>query len=126
MGWLLGFGIPIGYILTGFLLSRSVYRSRHKRGYNTYHDEFDTSAVCGIMVLTWPILAPFYFGTVVVLGIFESKSLGTLGSKFYKHNLPETNEEKRLRKLRAVKDQQRQIRELEKELGIGKDEEIDV
>lgn len=119
MGWLLGFGIPIGYAVMGFLLSRSVYRSRHKRGHNSWSDSVDTEMVCLFMALTWPIFAPFYFTTVVVLGLFRTRSLTELGSKFYNHRLPMTNEEKRLKELEAKRETQRKIKALEKELGIG-------
>lgn len=118
MGWLLGFGIPLGYIVTGFLLSRAVYRSRHKRGHNSYSDEIDTSMTCGIMVLTWPLFAPIYFTTVTVMGLFKTRSLSELGQKFYNHRLPLTHEEKRVRELRAQKDRKQEITRLEKELGI--------
>jgi|ERR1044072_3496471 hypothetical protein len=119
MGWVLGFGIPIAYLMTGFLLSRAVYRSRHKRGYNKWNDEVDTGMTCGIMVVTWPIFAPLYFATVVILGIFKTESIGSLGEKFYKHRLPLTNEQKRVQELRAQKARKDEITRLEKELGIG-------
>lgn len=118
MGWLLGFGIPIGYILTGFLLSRAVFRSRHKRGHTGWSNDVDTQMTCAIMVITWPILAPIYFPLVVIMGLFKTRSLAELGSKFYNHRLPLTNEEKRVRELRAQKERQTEIKRLEKELGI--------
>lgn len=118
MGWLLGFGIPIGYIVMGFLLSRAVYRSRHKRGYNEWNHDVDTQMTCAIMVVTWPIFAPIYFTVVVIMGLFKTRSLAELGGKFYNHHLPLTNEEKRVRELRAQKERQQEITRLEKELGI--------
>ena len=121
MAWLLGFGIPIGYFVTGFLMSRALYRSRHKRGYNRWHHDFDTQMAAGLMVLTWPIFAPLYFTTVIVLSIFKTESIATLGEKFYNHRLPMTNEEKRLKELEAQKETQRKIKALEKELGISGD-----
>lgn len=122
MGWLLGFGIPIGYIVTGFLLSRAVFRSRHKRGHNSYTDQEDTAIVCGLMVVCWPILAPIYFTTVTVMRLFKTRTLPELFSKFYEHHLPVTHETKRLDALRAKHAQKQEISRLEKELGIADDE----
>lgn len=121
MGWLLGFGIPIGYFVTGFLMSRALYRSRHKRGYNRWYHDVDTQMAAGLMVFTWPIFAPLYFATVIVLSVFKTESIATLGEKFYNHRLPMTNEEKRLKELEAQKETQRKIKALEKELGIGRE-----
>ncbi len=118
MGWLLGFGIPIGYIVTGFFLSRAVFRSRHKRGHNGYNDDVDTQMACILMVASWPILAPIYFTTITVMRVFKTRTLPELFSKFYEHNLPATNETKRLNSLRAQKERQMEIARLEKELGI--------
>lgn len=125
MGWLLGFGIPIAYVVIGAFVSRAAWRSRHKRGLTGwYGDDDDSQILSFLMFLIWPVLAPVYFTTITVQRLFHTQSLPELVEKFYKHNLPETNETKRLRKLTEEKERRDKIKALEKELGIGS--EIDL
>lgn len=128
MGWVLGFGIPIAYIVIGALLSRASWRSRHKRGLNVgpygYYSDMDSQFLAFFMLLWWPILAPAYFTTVAIQQAFHARSLSDLLEKFYNHNLPETNETKRLRKLTETKARQDKIKALEKELGIGSETDL--
>lgn len=128
MGWVLGFGIPIAYCVVGALFSRASWRSRHKRGLNVgsygYYSDTDSQFLAFFMFLWWPILAPAYFTTITIQRAFHAHSLSELVEKFYNHNLPETNETKRLRKLTEAKARQDKIKSLEKELGIGSENDL--
>lgn len=108
MGWILGFGIPIGYLVMGLLTSRAAYRSRHKRDLNGYIDIDETVMLCVMMVVFWPALAPIYF-TIVTLGSHD------LVKRFYNHNLPETRREKENRLEREAREARRKIAQQEKE-----------
>ena len=121
MGWILGFGIPLAYVMLGLFISRATYRSRIKRDLNGYIDSDDTFFLCVLMFVSWPLLAPFYFPIV-----WWGASGKNLVESFYKHNLPESNRNKRLRLEREASEAKREstkkqnrIDELEKELGIG-------
>lgn len=114
MGWVYGFGIPIAYVILGFLISRATYRSRHKRGLTNYADIDDTVFLSVIMAIIWPFLAPIYF-PIVWWGVSISDAV----ERFYKHNLPETRDEKERRLEREAREAKNRVDQLERELGIG-------
>lgn len=121
MGWILGFGIPIAYVVLGLFISRATYRSRIKRDLNGYADEEDTLYLTVLMFLGWPLLALFYFPIVW----WNASGINVIEA-FYNHNLPETNREKQMRLERETREakaesiaKQSRIEELERELGIG-------
>ena len=114
MSWLLGFGIPLTYIITGFYLSRAVYRSRHKRGHTSSYDLVDTQCTCATMVVFWPVFAPVYFLTVAC----QTADKGNPFYRFYNHNLPETDSEKKRRLENEAYERKMYIEKLEIELGM--------
>lgn len=114
MGWILGFGIPISYIVAGFYTSRAAYRSRHKRGLNSYGDDEDTMFLCILMTIIWPVLAPPYFFVV-----HWGKAIKHKVISFYKHNLPETNKEKERRLEHEAREAKAYIDRLEREMEVG-------
>jgi hypothetical protein len=122
VGWILGFGIPIAYVLTGLLSSRAVYRSRHKRGLNSnYSDKDDTTFLSVMVAIAWPVFLP-----ICLVVRWYGQWGESLIKRFYNHNLPETDAE-RGRRLSKEADVARRkelafktrIRDLERELGIG-------
>ena len=116
MSYLLGFGIPIGYIVMGFYWSRAMYRSRYKRlRYSYKWNSIDNTFGCGFMVILWPVMGPIYFLTVAC----QNATKGNLFVRFYNHKLPETAREKRNREYEEKQAMQTRIRDLERELGIG-------
>lgn len=113
MGYLLGFGIPIAYLVTGLFMSRALWRSRHKRGLNGTYDTVDSEMMAGLMVFLWPLFAPVYFPLVATKGDYTTGL-----HRFYNTNLPETNEEKELRRKQEAWDYRKRIRDLELECGL--------
>lgn len=114
MGWLLGFGIPIAYVIIGAFLSRAQFRSRHKRGLrDSYYDREDTNFAAGIMFFCWPAIAPVYFPWVWIEAHKDGPS--NMIEAFYKRNLPETNHQKQMRLQREAFEARRQAQEAEQE-----------
>lgn len=118
MGWILGFGIPIGYLVTGLYMSRMAWRSRYKRELRGYMHEDDTTMLCVFMVMFWPLVFPIYFGTVTAQKIFKANDIGELFEKFYTHNLPVSKAEKELLASQKDWDQRLQIHRLEIDAGL--------
>lgn len=113
MGYLLGFGIPIAYIVTGLFLSRAVYRSRYKRGHTAAYDDVDTTMTCIMMGVFWPVFALFYFPIVWFRGTTQ-----TAFHRFYTSNLPETNAQKEVRARQKEWDYRNKIHKLELDCGL--------
>jgi hypothetical protein len=123
--WLIGFGGPVLYIVTGVFLSRSVYRSRHKRGLTGRWD-IDTGPIATLVGLFWPVGAPMYFSTIGMVKVFKAEGVGDLAKRFYNHNLPETLMEKQRRledekraARKKIEDQAKYIDKLERECRVG-------
>jgi hypothetical protein len=109
MGYLLGFGIPITYLVVGLFFSRATYRSRYKRDLvGCSVNRVDTEGLCGTMVWTWPLLGPIYFLLVRFRG--EKK---TALHRFYTSNLPESDYEKKIRVAQEKWELRTRVRELE-------------
>lgn len=114
MDFILGFGIPIAYAIVGVFVSRATYRSRYKRGLTDYINEDDTKFLCIIMGIIWPLLAPIYYPIV-----WWGKQIGDRFTKFYLHNLPETDRDKEKRLEREAREAKQYIDKLERELEVG-------
>ena len=116
MAWILGFGIPISYIVLGLLSSRVIYRSRYKRDLTRGYD-IDTGPICFLVGTFWPVALPGYVVAVGFKG--DEKTLFHRFFKwFYKGNLPESNKAKELRRKQESWDYRKRIHDLELECGL--------
>lgn len=111
MAYLLGFGIPIGYIVTGLFAARAVWRSRYKRGMAGAYD--DAEILAFFIGMFWPVALPFYAFSIGLKGGHKN-----VWQRFFKANLPETVREKELRLKQRDWDQRKKIRDLELECGL--------
>lgn len=111
MGFILGFGIPIAYVLGGMFSARAVWRSRYKRDLAGRYD--DAEILAFFVGMFWPVMLPFYAFSIGLKGQHEN-----VWQRFFKANLPETNKEKALRLRQKDWDQRKRIRDLELECGL--------
>jgi hypothetical protein len=100
----------VGYTLLGLFTARRIFCWRVKHGKHTdYCDKFDTYSHMWVGGLFW-------FGVPVVLLLWLT---GKYGAKILTARPPETNRQKRERKLREKREMQKRISDLERELGVG-------